>query len=88
VEREKAIGKFRLALSQPMATFGKYGLLDDIPEAKEAIIRLALQLHEDLRPEEIECAVYTTLSEFKKTFIELLKEEARKSNIEEETQPD
>ena len=91
MDREKAIGLFRLHLSDPFTPFTRYGMDVQIPQAKEAIINLALQLHEHLLPEELEKERVATCIEI----INLLGEEAAKSKLkaieeeqESETQPD
>ncbi len=46
--RQKAIGQFRLQLNEVFEPFMCYGLQEYVPEAAEAILRMALQVHSRL----------------------------------------
>lgn len=52
-DKEKAVGQFRLQLNGVFQPFNGYGMNIFIPEAIEAIIRLALQLHRRLNGEDV-----------------------------------
>ena len=49
---EKAIGQMRMQLNNVFAPFKMYGLDIFIPQAKEEVINLAIQLHMRLMGEE------------------------------------
>ncbi len=49
MDKDKAIGLFRLRLNQVFIPFKEYGMDVYIPSAVEVIIKLALQFNEDLQ---------------------------------------
>ena len=51
MDKEKAVGLFRLALNEVFSPFLMYGLQQSIPEAVNQIVKLALELHERLKGE-------------------------------------
>ncbi len=87
MDREKAIGLFRLHLNDPFAPFTRYGLDIAIPQAKEAIINLALQLHEDMLPEELHKERLLMKAEILKVFQEEINK-AKTETENNEIQPD
>ena len=48
MNKDKALGLFRLKLNGIMSTFAKYGLQDSIPNAQEEIVKAALEFAERL----------------------------------------
>ena len=50
--KEKAIGLFRLRMNGVFQPFNCYGLTVLIPEAIEAVIKHAMQLHKNLKDAE------------------------------------
>ena len=48
MDKEKAVGLFRLQLNGVFEPFLMYGLQQSIPEAVSQIVQLALELHERL----------------------------------------
>lgn len=52
-QREKALGQFRLQISNVLALFDMHGLHIHIPEAVEQIVELSLKLHERLNGNDI-----------------------------------
>ena len=53
IDRQKAIGQFRLQLNGVFAPFHGYGHDVFIPEAQDAVVELALALHERLNGKDI-----------------------------------
>ena len=51
MEKEKAVGLFRLTLNKIFSPFHMYGMDTEVPPAQEAIIQAALLLHERLSKE-------------------------------------
>ena len=51
MDKDKAIGLFRLRLNGVMSPFDQYGLGVHIPPAINQILKLALQLQEDMSHE-------------------------------------
>ena len=52
-KRDKAVGQFNLALNDVFSPFMRFGLADDVPEAKKVVLVLALKLHKRLNGEDI-----------------------------------
>ena len=53
IDKEKAIGQFRLQLNGVMSPFHFYGQDAFVPPAIEEIVKLALKLHERLSGKDI-----------------------------------
>ena len=53
IDRDKALGQFRLQLNGIMGVFNIYGLDIEVPRAIDEIVNLALRLHERLNGRDI-----------------------------------
>lgn len=93
MNREKALGLFRLRLNEAFEFYMQYGQDVQIPTSKNIVEGLALQLHNDLLLDE--SPDYKQLAVCLKEVVEMNKEQYRQEGrdealkmMEEEAQPD